>query len=1070
MPPVPGKDLRGCVRLPHHRRRRRPAGLRREPAPTTRPPGARRGRRRRPARPRGGRRAARPSSVDDHGRRVRPAADAAAGRRGRRRGPAPADRARSASASAPAPPPSKIAGRLGRVSPDGRSPTGPTLDVDVVVFAAGVRPRDELARDAGLEVGERGGVVVDDGLPRPADPSVWAIGEVACIEGRCLGPRRPRLHDGRDRRRPAARRRRRPSPAPTCRPSSSCSGVDVASFGDAFADDARRPRGRLSPTRSPASTRSSCMSDDARDPARRHPRRRRQRVRRAAPDGRPRARRRPRGIPAARRAAAPAPAGDLPDDAAVCSCNNVSAGRDPRRGHRATAAPTSPAVKALHQGRHQLRLVPAAGQEARHAPSWTKPASTVSNALCEHFDALPRAAVRRRAGAAGSRRSARSSTATARGRGCDICKPVVALDPRLARHRPRPRGRDARRCRTPTTTSWPTCRRTAPTRSSRASPAARSPPRGSSPSARSPRTSGSTRRSPAASASTCSAPASSSCPQIWKRLVDAGFESGHAYGKSLRTVKSCVGSTWCRYGVQDSVGLAIALELRYRGLRSPHKIKLGVSGCARECAEARGKDVGVIATENGWNLYVGGNGGFTPRHAQLLAEDLDTETLVRAIDRFLMYYVRTADRLQRTAPWVEDLEGGIDAIRAVVFEDSPRHLRRPRRRDGRARRRATRTSGRRRSTTPRSCAGSRSFVNAPDQPDPSLAYVAERGQPRPRPPSRARRRRACSSPARPWRCADDASTRTPSATVDCAGQWVRGVPPRADLIARARRRGPRRRRAGRAVPARTTDSVHAVEKLDPYSGANVMSRGIVGSRGRACRPSRRRCTSRSSTCAPARASTRRARTRVACGPCRCGGAGDVCRCASRSAERCRDDDDARPSRSPAGRSWSPAAATARPGMRGALAGRGRGPGRGAPSSPRTSPPSWSGHGRLARPPGPRATSTVRGWSTPRPASRGSNAQCRTMGDRRAGSGAPAPTGGPRVGARSRPTARRRAGRRGRRAVDADPAGPRPCATSWPAPCTAPRSTCAGGPRARRVPRARVRPGRCSSAAGPGMPT
>ena len=128
-------------------------------------------------------------------------------------------------------------------------------------------------------------------------------------------------------------------------------------------------------------------------------------------------------------------------------------------------------------------------------------------------------------------------------------------------------------------------------------------------------------------------------PLIWRRLVDAGFESGHAYGKALRTVKSCVGSTWCRYGMQDSVGLAIRLELRYRGLRSPHKLKLGVSGCARECAEARGKDVGVIATEAGWNLYVGGNGGFSPRHAQLLAEDLDEATLVRA-DRPVPHVLR----------------------------------------------------------------------------------------------------------------------------------------------------------------------------------------------------------------------------------------------------------------------------------------------------------------------------------------------------------------------------------------------------------------------------------------------
>jgi nitrite reductase (NADH) large subunit len=159
-------------------------------------------------------------------------------------------------------------------------------------------------------------------------------------------------------------------------------------------------------------------------------------------------------------------------------------------------------------------------------------------------------------------------------------------------------------------------------------------------------------------------------PQIWKRLVDAGMESGHAYGKSLRTVKSCVGSTWCRYGVQDSVAMAVDLELRYRGLRSPHKIKMGVSGCQRECAEARGKDVGVIATEKGWNLYVGGNGGATPKHAQLLAGDLDSETMVRYIDRYLMFYIRTADRLQRTAVWQETIEGGLDHIRDVVCEDS----------------------------------------------------------------------------------------------------------------------------------------------------------------------------------------------------------------------------------------------------------------------------------------------------------------------------------------------------------------------------------------------------------------
>ena len=159
-------------------------------------------------------------------------------------------------------------------------------------------------------------------------------------------------------------------------------------------------------------------------------------------------------------------------------------------------------------------------------------------------------------------------------------------------------------------------------------------------------------------------------PLIWRELVDAGFETGHAYGKSLRTVKSCVGSTWCRYGVQDSVGMALYLENRYKGLRSPHKLKFGVSGCTRECAEAQSKDIGVIATEGGWNLFVGGNGGMRPRHAELFATDLDDETLVRYIDRFLMFYVRSADRLQRTSVWVESLEGGLSYLQQVIVEDS----------------------------------------------------------------------------------------------------------------------------------------------------------------------------------------------------------------------------------------------------------------------------------------------------------------------------------------------------------------------------------------------------------------
>lgn len=159
-------------------------------------------------------------------------------------------------------------------------------------------------------------------------------------------------------------------------------------------------------------------------------------------------------------------------------------------------------------------------------------------------------------------------------------------------------------------------------------------------------------------------------PDIWEELINAGFESGHAYGKSLRTVKSCVGSTWCRYGVQDSVSFAIEVEERYRGLRSPHKLKGAVSGCIRECAEAQSKDFGIIATEKGWNLYICGNGGSKPQHAQLLINDVDRETCLRYIDRFLMFYIRTAAPLTRTATWLNKLEGGMDYVRDVVVNDS----------------------------------------------------------------------------------------------------------------------------------------------------------------------------------------------------------------------------------------------------------------------------------------------------------------------------------------------------------------------------------------------------------------
>ena len=222
----------------------------------------------------------------------------------------------------------------------------------------------------------------------------------------------------------------------------------------------------------------------------------------------------------------------------------------------------------------------------------------------------------------------------------------------------------------------------------------------------------------------------SDLPAIWRELVDAGFETGHAYGKALRTVKSCVGSTWFRYGVQDSVGMAIYVENRYKGLRSPHKLKSAVSGCTRECAEAQSKDFGVIATENGWNLYLCGNGGMKPRHADLFATDLDDETLIKYIDRFLMFYVRTADRLQRTSVWLENLEGGLDYLKEVIIDDKLGIC-------GELEAQMNAIVGTYQcewKTTiedPEKLKRFRTFVNAPEAKDDNVIFVEERGQIRP---------------------------------------------------------------------------------------------------------------------------------------------------------------------------------------------------------------------------------------------------------------------------------------------------------------------------------------------------
>jgi nitrite reductase (NADH) large subunit len=603
---------------------------------------------------------------------------------------------------------------------------GPDLEADVVVFATGVRPRDELGRAAGLAVGERGGVVVDESC-RTSVPGVWAIGEVACIEGRVWGLVAPgyamaeivadRLLGG-----------EATFPGADSSTKLKLLGVDVASFGDAFgategaldivyadpvagvykklvlSDDARTLLGGIlvGDASAYSGLRPMVGRELGADPGSF-----------LLPEGS-----RPTKL-------------ELPDDAPVCSCNSVSAGtircavRDDGCDELKslcgkTKAGTScgsclPIVKNLLNSE-----LAAAGVE-------------VSKALCEHF-ALSRAELFDVVRVTGLRTFSEIVERHGNGRGCDICKPVVAsilssLDP--AGH-----VLDGERATLQDTNDhvMANIQKDGTYSVVPRIPGGEVTPEGLITIGEVARDFGLYTKITGGQRVDLFGARIEQLPAIWKRLVDAGFESGHAYGKALRTVKSCVGSTWCRYGVQDSVGMAIALELRYRGLRSPHKLKLGVSGCARECAEARGKDVGVIATENGWNLYVGGNGGMTPRHAQLLASDLTEDQLLQAIDRFLMYYIRTGDRLQRTAVWINEIEGGLDHVRDVVLDDSlgiaadldaamAAHI------DSYV------DEWQATLRDPEKLARFVSFVNAPDQPDADLRYVVERNQPRPATPA-----------------------------------------------------------------------------------------------------------------------------------------------------------------------------------------------------------------------------------------------------------------------------------------------------------------------------------------------
>jgi nitrite reductase (NADH) large subunit len=543
---------------------------------------------------------------------------------------------------------------------------GGVLPVDIVVFSAGIRPRDELARSAGLGIGPRGGVVVDD-LCRTSAPGVHAIGEVACHRDRVHGLVAPGYEmarvvadqllgvdtDGFAPRDPSTKLK--------------LMGVDVAAFGTTVAGDEHeelvlsdpiaKVHRKLVVESSSGALAGGILVGDAEGF---------DLLALMASGDMPT----PTDIvsflaPAAASSSPAVGLGSLPDSAQICTCNAVAKGA---------------ICQAVADGARTAKEIGAATCAGTGCGGCVPTVTSLLNAeldrlgievdrrLCEHFTQTRQELFdlvrfhRHR-----SWREVLDAHGT--GRGCEICRPVVAsilaslangyvLDGDQAAVQDTNDHVLANMQRNGTYSVVPRV------------PGGEISPDQLIALGEIARDFDLYCKITGGQRIDLLGARLDQLPAIWERVIAAGMESGHAYGKALRTVKSCVGDTWCRYGVQDSVSMAIQIELRYRGLRAPHKIKAAVSGCTRECAEARSKDVGVIATETGWNLYVGGNGGTNPRHADLFATDLDDETLIRYIDRFLMFYIRTADRLQRTAPWVESLDGGLDHLRQVIIDDS----------------------------------------------------------------------------------------------------------------------------------------------------------------------------------------------------------------------------------------------------------------------------------------------------------------------------------------------------------------------------------------------------------------
>lgn len=545
---------------------------------------------------------------------------------------------------------------------------GSHLETDMIVFSAGIRPRDEIARQCVLAIGPRGGIVIDSNC-RTSDHDVYAIGECASWNEQTFGLVAP----GYEMARVAARHIAGDTSAAFVGADMSTKlklmGVDVASIGDAhgrtpksrvcqYVDERRQVYKKLVISEDGKQLLGAVLVGDATEYGTLLQMALNGITLPAEPEF--------LILPSSDGKAKPGLGVDaLPDTAQICSCNNVTKG--------AICAAVGDGATTIAQMKSCTKAgatcggcVPLVTQVMKMEMS--RRGMAVNNHLCEHF-AYSRQELFHLVRVGNIRSFDDLVARHGKGLGCDICKPVAAsifascwnefvLKKELAGLQD---SNDYYLGNIQKDGTYSVVPRM---------PGGEVTPEGLIAVGQVARKYGLYTKITGGQRVDLFGARVEQLPLIWEELIAAGFESGHAYGKSLRTVKSCVGSTWCRYGVGDSVGLAVELEHRYKGLRSPHKIKFGVSGCTRECAEAQGKDIGIIATEKGWNLYICGNGGMKPRHAELFASDLSKEELVRLIDRVLMFYVRTADRLQRTSTWRENLEGGLDYLKDVLLKDS----------------------------------------------------------------------------------------------------------------------------------------------------------------------------------------------------------------------------------------------------------------------------------------------------------------------------------------------------------------------------------------------------------------